>query len=105
MSTVYVAMHELSARMPVAGRHPREVVPSGRRLTGGASAQSSAGRSVRDVKPTRECHYQRITDRPRPRGLEQGGALVVAALGIGIIGTVLVIILVIVAILFFVRRR
>jgi hypothetical protein len=30
---------------------------------------------------------------------------VVAALGIGIIGTVLVIILVIVAILFFVRRR
>ncbi len=60
---------------------------------------------VRDVKPTRECHYQRITDRPRPRGLEQGGALVVAALGIGIIGTVLVIILVIVAILFFVRRR
>jgi hypothetical protein len=31
--------------------------------------------------------------------------VVVAALGIGIIGTVLVIILVIVAILFFVRRR
>ena len=61
MSTVYVAMHELSARMPVAGRHPREVVPSGRRLTGGASAQSSAGRSVRDVKPTRECHYQRLS--------------------------------------------
>jgi hypothetical protein len=53
----------------------------------------------------RESHHQRITDRPRLRGLEQGGAIVVAALGIGIIGTILVVILVIAAILFFVRRR
>jgi hypothetical protein len=52
-----------------------------------------------------ESHHRRITDRPRLRGLEQGGAIVVAALGIGIIGTILVVILVIVAILFFVRRR
>ncbi len=35
----------------------------------------------------------------------EGGATVVAALGIGIIGTILVVILVIVAILFFLRRR
>jgi hypothetical protein len=40
-----------------------------------------------------------------PRGPEQGGAIVVAALGIGIIGTILVVILVIAAILFFLRRR
>ncbi len=43
-------------------------------------------------------------ERPRLRGLEQGGAIVVAALGIGIIGTILVVILVIAAILFFLRR-
>ena len=57
--------------------------------------------------PTRRrgSHHQRITDRPRLRGLEQGGAIVVAALGIGIIGTILVVILVIAAILFFLRRR
>jgi hypothetical protein len=41
----------------------------------------------------------------RVRGPEQGGAIVVAALGIGIIGTILVVILVIAAILFFLRRR
>jgi hypothetical protein len=52
-----------------------------------------------------ESHHQRITDRPRLRGLEQGGAIVVAALGIGIIGTILVVVLVIAAILFFLRRR
>jgi preprotein translocase subunit Sss1 len=40
-----------------------------------------------------------------PRGPEQGGAILVAALGIGIIGTILVVILVIAAILFFLRRR
>jgi len=50
-------------------------------------------------------HHQRITDHPRLRGLEQGGAIVVAALGIGVIGTILVVILVISAILFFLRRR
>jgi hypothetical protein len=48
---------------------------------------------------------QQITDHPRLRGVKQGGPIVVAALGIGVIGTVLVVILVIVAILFFVRRR
>ena len=40
-----------------------------------------------------------------PRGPEQGGGILVAALGIGIIGTILVVILVIAAILFFLRRR
>jgi len=34
-----------------------------------------------------------------------GGAIVVAALGIGVIGTILVVILVVVAILFLWRRR
>ena len=43
--------------------------------------------------------------RPRLARTEQGGSIVVAALGIGLVGTILVIILVIVAILFFVRRR
>jgi hypothetical protein len=37
--------------------------------------------------------------------LNKEARIVVAALGIGIIGTILVVILVIVAILFFVRRR
>jgi len=62
---------------------------------------------VAPVLPTRrwENHNQRITDHPRLRGLEQGGAIVVAALGIGVIGTILVVILVISAILFFLRRR
>jgi hypothetical protein len=54
----------------------------------------------------RECHHWRSTDRPRLRGLEQGDAIVVvAALGIGVIGTILVVILVIAAILFFLQRR
>jgi hypothetical protein len=53
----------------------------------------------------RGSHHQCIIDRPRLRGLEQGGAIVVAALGIGVIGTILVVILVIAAILFFLRRR
>jgi len=48
----------------------------------------------------------RSTDRPRLRGLEQGDVIVVeAALGIGVIGTILVVILVVVAILFLWRRR
>jgi hypothetical protein len=50
-------------------------------------------------------HHRRITDRPRLRGLEQGGAIVVAALGIGIIGTILLVIIIIAVILLLRRRR
>jgi hypothetical protein len=60
-----------------------------------SAALADAGRRVN----------QQITDHPCLRGVKQGGPIVVAALGIGVIGTVLVVILVIVAILFFVRRR